>query len=131
MKMVAMKCPECGASVRVDMDKDTAFCEFCGTSLFLKDENEYTIHNVDEAEVMRAKLEREKWEKTLEEQKKRKQWLTRGLIVCLIAAAAAFLAAFVLNKMQARYMTVMIAVDAGMLFLALFVAIIAYMFNRK
>ena len=68
MKMVAMKCPECGASVKADLDKETAFCEFCGTRLFLQDENEYTIHNVDEAEVMRAQLEREKWEKSQEEE---------------------------------------------------------------
>ncbi len=131
MKMVAMKCPECGASVNADLDKETAYCEFCGARLFLQNENEYTIHNVDEAEVMRARLEREKWEKSQEEEQKRKLWLKRGIIICLIAALVSFLTAFVLHKMQAKFMAVMVAVDAGMLFLAVFVAIIAHLLNKR
>ena len=131
MKMVAMKCPECGASLRVDLDKETASCEFCGTSLFLQDENQFIIHNVDEAEVIRARTEREKWEKSLEEAEKKKRLLKRIAIACLIVAVIAFGAALLLYRLHARFMTVMVAVDIGMLCLAVLIAILANSLNGR
>ena len=32
MNMVNGKCPNCGASIKLDKDKDAGICEYCGTA---------------------------------------------------------------------------------------------------
>lgn len=38
MKIVSTVCPNCGASIQVDMDKKNLTCNYCGNSLFVDDE---------------------------------------------------------------------------------------------
>ena len=57
------KCPACGADLNIETDKDYLFCQFCGAKL-IKDDQKITIEHIerkiDEAEIERTKLEREK-----------------------------------------------------------------------
>ena len=45
MKLVEMKCPNCGANLQVDISKGKAFCQYCGTALHIEDENKNTTIN--------------------------------------------------------------------------------------
>lgn len=38
MKIVSTVCPNCGASIQVDMDKKNLTCNYCGNNLYLDDE---------------------------------------------------------------------------------------------
>ena len=37
MKLVAAKCPSCGADIRMPEDKKRFFCQYCGTQILLED----------------------------------------------------------------------------------------------
>lgn len=37
MKLVAAKCPNCGASIEVDKDSDTTKCDYCNTKIIVED----------------------------------------------------------------------------------------------
>ena len=65
MKIISLKCPECGASIQVEDDRDKCFCTYCGTQLYLDDGAKREVHEhiyreVDEARIKEAELELEK-----------------------------------------------------------------------
>lgn len=48
VKMVPLICPQCGAELEIEEDRDTCFCTYCGTKLLVEDPNKYTFnHNVN------------------------------------------------------------------------------------
>ena len=52
MKIVSLKCPECGASLNIEEGRKMCFCSHCGTQIMLDDEAQkirYTFDNADEA----------------------------------------------------------------------------------
>ena len=57
--VIALNCPSCGAELSVDEDREYTFCVYCGTKILLKDQNEKTTRHINEADVIRAKTERE------------------------------------------------------------------------
>lgn len=60
IKMVALKCPECGADLEVpEGPRKIMYCAYCGAKIILQDDNEYTvnIHTTDDADVERAKTD--------------------------------------------------------------------------
>ena len=36
MKIIACKCPQCGANLEIEQGKKEVYCSFCGTKLFIK-----------------------------------------------------------------------------------------------
>ena len=56
---ITLYCPSCGAGLSVDEDREQTFCIYCGTKITLKDQDEKTTRHIDEADVIRAKTERE------------------------------------------------------------------------
>ena len=38
MKLIDTTCPKCGANLRVDADRQSAFCEYCGAQILIDDE---------------------------------------------------------------------------------------------
>ena len=42
VKLIYVKCPECGAALDIEEDRKEAFCSYCGTKVLLYNENEYT-----------------------------------------------------------------------------------------
>lgn len=51
MGLVAAKCPQCGANIKVDKEKDAGICEFCGTAFItekaINNYNTYVTNNND------------------------------------------------------------------------------------
>ena len=38
MRLIDMICPHCGSALKVDADRQKAFCQYCGTELLIDDE---------------------------------------------------------------------------------------------
>ena len=66
VKLIAVKCPECGATLNIEEDRTQAFCTYCGTKVLVHNENEHIYRNIDEAGIARAKTERIVKEKQME-----------------------------------------------------------------
>ena len=52
MRMVSLKCPECGAGLNIEEGRTRCFCGHCGTQILLDDESKrikYTFENANEA----------------------------------------------------------------------------------
>ncbi len=54
-------CPNCGANLRIDDDRDIFFCEYCGTKIRKESDHSYTkveqeIRYIDEARLKEAEL---------------------------------------------------------------------------
>ena len=58
MKLLSMICPHCGAQLSIDLDRRQAFCQYCGNTLLVDDENTININNriVDEARLKEAEV---------------------------------------------------------------------------
>lgn len=61
MKVISLKCPECGASLSIEEGRTQCFCQYCGTKIMLDDERSYTktIHTIDDAKIRQAEINRE------------------------------------------------------------------------
>lgn len=58
VKMVSLKCPECGARLSIEEGHRQCFCQYCGTKIMLDDGSKtYTYHRVDEARLKEAEVE--------------------------------------------------------------------------
>lgn len=89
MKLTVLKCPECGATIEVEKNRDFNFCNYCGCKISLDDGkqemtiNKNTTHTeryINDAEVIKAKSE-------AEESK-------RGIWIDIIISAICFLIFF-------------------------------------
>ncbi len=58
MKLISLKCPECGAKLKVEQNRERLFCQYCGTEIILQNENERICRHIDEAGIKRADTER-------------------------------------------------------------------------
>ena len=68
-RMKSVTCPNCGASLSVDENRDAFFCEYCGTQIVINPESykfesneKCEIHIVDHAKIEEIKLEEKKLE---------------------------------------------------------------------
>ena len=57
-EMILLKCPQCGANLSIEKGRTEAYCTYCGAKLFIDTNHEYTIHNVNEADITRAETDR-------------------------------------------------------------------------
>ena len=48
MKLIDTTCPKCGANLRVDADRQSVFCEYCGGQILIDDEVQHL--QIDNAE---------------------------------------------------------------------------------
>ena len=58
VKFISVKCPECGANLNIEGDREHAFCTYCGTKILLHNENEHIYRRIDEAGIKQAETER-------------------------------------------------------------------------
>lgn len=57
MKVQALKCPECNASLSIDREIKHCFCQYCGTKIILDDgSTAHTYRKVDEARIKEAEV---------------------------------------------------------------------------
>ena len=58
VRLIAVKCPECGATLNIEENRQQAFCTYCGTKVLVHNENEHIWRNIDAAGVAQAETER-------------------------------------------------------------------------
>ena len=89
IKMIPVRCTSCGAVVQISSDRTTAFCEYCGTQLFIEDSNQFTYNYnyeyADAADVIRAQTEQAKVLNEIRERKKEKA--DQDKVIKLLATA--------------------------------------------
>ena len=58
MKMIACRCPNCGANLQIEEGKEKVFCTYCGTPILIDNENRtVTYRTVDEARIREAEMQ--------------------------------------------------------------------------
>ena len=62
VRVISLKCPECGAQLTVEADRNYSFCSYCGTKILIQNENERVYRHVDEAGIKKAEVEKVKAE---------------------------------------------------------------------
>lgn len=61
MKVITLKCPECGADLTVETDRKDCYCQYCGTHVLFDDETKTTVHVIkNEARIKETELELER-----------------------------------------------------------------------
>lgn len=58
IRLISVKCPDCGAALQFEEGRQTAFCSYCGAKILLYNENEYIHRNIDEAGIKQAENDR-------------------------------------------------------------------------
>ncbi|MCF2655995.1 hypothetical protein [Lacrimispora saccharolytica] len=58
VRLIAMKCPACGADINVESTREFSFCTYCGTKILMNNENEHIYRSIDEARIKEAETER-------------------------------------------------------------------------
>ena len=57
MKLICLKCTNCGAEIELEPDSRQAYCQYCGSKLMLDDEPvQVTSRIVDEARIKEAEV---------------------------------------------------------------------------
>lgn len=72
ISLVAIKCPECGATLNIIEGRNQMFCTYCGAKILLHNENEFIYRSIDEAELKHAETEQMVELKRLEMLEKRR-----------------------------------------------------------
>ena len=81
MKLIAVKCPQCGADLQIEEDQRICFCEYCGCRILIDDVDERSEHAennnsadryIDETHVGEAELQNER-ERHREEERRAKE----------------------------------------------------------
>lgn len=57
MKMVSLKCPECGATLSAEENQKQMFCMYCGAKIMMTNENEHIYRHIDEARIRQAEAD--------------------------------------------------------------------------
>lgn len=68
VKLVSLKCPECGANINIESDRKECFCQYCGTKILIDDGNTTTTYR-DEARIKEAEVKEQIRLKELELEK--------------------------------------------------------------
>lgn len=74
VKLIAVKCPECGANLQIEEGREQVFCSYCGTKIIITNDNEYIYRHIDEAEIKQAETERIVELKKLEMEEKQRDF---------------------------------------------------------
>ena len=81
MKLIAVKCPQCGADLQIEEDQKICFCEYCGCRILIDDVDERSEHaennnsadrHIDEKRGREAELQNER-ERRREEERRAKE----------------------------------------------------------
>jgi DNA-directed RNA polymerase subunit RPC12/RpoP len=60
VKIISLKCPECGADISIEEGHKQCFCQYCGAKIMIDDgSTTHTYRKVDEARIKEAEVERE------------------------------------------------------------------------
>lgn len=60
MKLITLKCPECGATLQLDQDRKECFCTYCGSKILLDEEIQKQDIKFEKRIIDEAAVEQEK-----------------------------------------------------------------------
>lgn len=90
MRMYQLKCPACGASIEVERNRDSCFCSYCGTKVYVDDEThrvEITknirYHKIytDEAKIRKIESEERMQERRFAAKEKERKSKARSALI--------------------------------------------------
>ena len=112
MKLITLRCTNCGADLQIDSERKEAYCTFCGTKLFVDDESiRITNRIVDEARLKEAevRLKRLEYEHERElRQENRLQEHRRVFLIAVIVYACALLFTYLIPELNEAFPFVLI-----------------------
>lgn len=96
MKLKAIKCPDCGANLQIEENRDRCFCSYCGTQILLDTgKKEHVYRKIDEAKIEEAKAKKEVNSKEIDYKLKLAEYSNRHLTAINITKIIIILAAIV------------------------------------
>ena len=99
MRMYQLKCPACGASIEVERNRDSCFCSYCGTKVYVDDEThrvEITknirYHKIytDEAKIRKIESEERMQEQRFAAEQKARKDDNRSVLVYMLLLLVVF-----------------------------------------
>ena len=91
IKLISVKCPDCGATLSIEEGRKSAFCSYCGAKVLINNENEHIYRNIDEAKIREAETDRMIKLRQLEIEEKSNFSKKTMIIIWLSATALLFL----------------------------------------
>ena len=59
IRMISLKCPECGADISIEEGHKQCFCQYCGAKIMIDDgSTTHTYRKVDEARIKEAEVDK-------------------------------------------------------------------------
>ena len=107
MKLYQMKCPACGGTIEVDENRDSCFCSYCGTKVYIDDEAQrieitkninYHKTYTDEAKIRKIESEERMQERKFaveQEKRKAKIWSTLAIVFIVLACVIGYVISFI------------------------------------
>ena len=96
IRLISVKCPDCGAALQFEEGRQTAFCSYCGAKILLHNENEHIYRNIDEAGIRQAENERMYMMKELEIEEKNEKHHRLLTFIWLFCTIAMFVVGFIM-----------------------------------
>lgn len=110
MRLIDLRCPNCGAVLRMDMDNMAAFCTYCGSRLFIET-NDFGRVVAEKEQTKRTQYvqqgmsnrfnyqqyqitERQKFEREMELREKREE--NRSTLIMLLVIFGALILLFII-----------------------------------
>lgn len=88
IKLVEIKCPNCGATLNYEEGRKVLYCQYCGEKILIDDDHEYTYHHIDDADIKRAETDQMVKMRWLEmEERERRRYFRAAVGLCIICAA--------------------------------------------
>lgn len=106
MGLTLARCPACGAELNLETDRDYFYCPHCGSKVLQVDDRiviEHVNRTVDEAEVKRVELEREKHASDEKRLERIEQKSDRRSAMILIIGCILIVVGLILDRMSPRY----------------------------
>lgn len=106
MRLYQMKCPACGGTIEVDENRDSCFCSYCGTKVYIDDETQrieitkninYHKTYTDEAKIRKIESEERMQERKFaveQETRKTKVWSTLAIVFIVLACVIGYVISF-------------------------------------
>ena len=117
IKMISVRCPDCGAALDVEEGRTQLFCSYCGAKVIIQNDNEYIYRTVDDAGVKQAETQRMVMLKQLEMEEKAKQDKKEYIRIWLGATVILFLVGIIgiMREEYYGYLCILLDMSVGMM----------------
>ena len=117
IKMVSVRCPDCGAALDVEEGRTQLFCSYCGAKVIIQNDNEFIYRTVDDAGVKQAETQRMVMLKQLEMEEKAKQDKKEYIRIWLGATVILFLVGIIgiMREEYYGYLCILLDMSVGMM----------------